>query len=101
MGGRKLVFRGGVEVELILKTSALTVSHLNHSRSLLPSAMIQRAVKSDYELEVGRIGGLLNLKLDKSKGDRKIEASKFRTQCFGRRSDIFKTTITAALSWVQ
>ena len=102
-GSGELVFRGGIEGgAYLLKTPMLTVSHLNHSRSLLPSAMISElSIESDYDLEVGRVGGgLLNLKLDKSKQrDRRIEAElnafEFSALVGGPIST--KTTITAAL----
>ena len=102
-GSGELVFRGGIEGgAYLLKTPMLTVSHLNHSRSLLPSAMISElSVESDYDLEVGRVGGgLLNLKLDKSKqGDRRIEAelNAFELSALVGGPISTKTTITAAL----
>lgn len=102
-GSGELVFRGGIEGSAyLLKTPMLTVSHLNHSRSLLPSAMLSElSVESDYELEVGRVGGgLLNLKLDQSKqGDRQIEAELNAFELSGLVGGPIssKTSITAAL----
>lgn len=58
-GSGELVFRGGIEGgAYVLNTPVLTLSHLNHSRTLLPAAMISDVtIESDYAVEIGRVGG--------------------------------------------
>lgn len=76
-GSGSLIFRGGVEGgAYLLDTPTLVISHLNQSRTLLPTAMVSKvSIESDYALEVGRVGGgLMEIELDQpSLDDRQIE----------------------------
>jgi TonB family protein len=77
-GSGEVVFRGGIEGgAYILNTPMLTLSHLNHSRTLLPAAMISDVtIEADYAVEVGRLGGgLMEINLSNPhQDDRQIEA---------------------------
>ena len=71
-GSGALIFRGGLEGgAYLLNTPVLSISHLNHSRTLLPASMISEvSIESDYTIEHGRVGGgLMQIKLIPQKRD--------------------------------
>lgn len=101
-GSGELIFRGGVEGgAYLLDTPTLVISHLNQSRSLLPTSMVSEvAIESDYALEIGRVGGgLMEIKLaEPNQDDRQIEAelNAYELSALVGGSVSSKTSMTAA-----
>lgn len=74
-GSSEIIFRGGIEGRgYLLGAPLLTISHLNHSRTLLPVGLIgEIQVEPDYALEYGRAGGgLLDIQLAPAPEDHRI-----------------------------
>lgn len=102
-GSSELVFRGGVEGgAYLLGAPVLLVSHLNQSRTILPTAMLSEVqVDPDYAFEYGRAGGgLMQLKLASPTEGRhraEVELNAFEVSGLfeGRRSS--RTSVTGAI----
>ena len=102
-GSSELIFRGGVEGgAYLLGTPMLTLSHLNHSRSILPTSLVgEIQVKPDYEIEYGRVGGgLLDVKLAPAPEDHRrteIELNAYELSAVVGGPLSSNTTLTGAL----